>query len=162
MARFETVFWWTVTLLWAAMIFGASTGAFSSSLTARILTQLFQFFHIHMAPVTFDWIHFLVRKSAHMSEYAIFALLLYRAFRPEHRFRWSARTALYVVVAAGLYSLSDEFHQSFVATRTASLVDCGIDTTGATFGILLIYIISRFTYTTTSKSEASHAVPVER
>lgn len=161
-ARFEAIFWWTLTLLWAAVIFGASTELFSASLTARILMHLFQFFHIHVSPATFERIHFLVRKCAHMTEYAVFALLLYRAFRPEHRFRWSGRTALYVAVAAGLYSLSDEFHQSFVPNRTSSLIDCGIDTSGALAGLLFIYVIHRLIYTKSSNREAIAAVPADK
>ncbi len=161
-ARFETLAWWTVTLLWAGLIFGASTGAFSASLTAQILMHLFQFLHIHVSPPVFESIHFLVRKCAHMTEYAVFALLLYRAWRPEHRFRWSRRTALYVAVAVALYSLTDEFHQSFVPDRTSSLVDCGIDTSGALLGLLFIYVINKMSYITNSNKEEIAVVAGEK
>jgi VanZ family protein len=43
------------------------------------------------------------------------------------------------LVVAGLFSLADEYHQSFVPGRTASLVDSGIDTTGALLGMVLLY-----------------------
>jgi len=161
-SRFEAFFWWTLALLWAALIFGASTGAFSASLTARILTHLFQVLHVHVSPETFDRVHFLVRKGAHMTEYAIFALLLYRAFRPEHRFCWSGRTALYVVLVAGIYSLTDEFHQSFVPNRTSSLVDCGIDTMGALIGLSFNYTLHRLIYTARNNREAMAAVAAEK
>jgi VanZ family protein len=36
-----------------------------------------------------------------------------------------------------LYASSDEFHQSFVATRTASIIDVGIDTLGGTLAIAI-------------------------
>jgi VanZ family protein len=40
---------------------------------------------------------------------------------------------------AGAYSLTDEFHQTFVPGRGPSLIDCGIDTTGAALGALVFY-----------------------
>jgi VanZ family protein len=35
--------------------------------------------------------------------------------------------------------LTDEYHQSFVPGRTASLVDSGIDTAGALLALVLLY-----------------------
>ena len=116
-----------------------STGAYSSSVTGWLLTQLLFLLHIHLTPATFMTIHFLIRKLAHITEYAIFSLLLYYSFAPRHPERWSARSALGAVVVAALFSLADEYHQSFVPGRTASLKDCGIDTAGALFGIALLY-----------------------
>jgi VanZ family protein len=43
------------------------------------------------------------------------------------------------VVVAGLFSLTDEYHQSFVPGRTASIKDCGLDTFGALLGMVLLY-----------------------
>ena len=47
--------------------------------------------------------------------------------------------AFAALIVAGLYSLGDEYHQSFVPGRGASLVDCGIDTAGALIGLVLLY-----------------------
>ncbi len=46
---------------------------------------------------------------------------------------------LAAVLIAGLYSLTDEFHQTMVPGRGPSLRDCGIDTFGAALGILALY-----------------------
>jgi VanZ family protein len=135
---------WAVTAAWAGSIFVLSTKAYSSSVTGWLLAQLLLSLHIHLTPQTFATIHFLIRKLAHCSEYAIFALLLYHSFEPRHPERWNARSAFSALVIAGLYSLTDEYHQSFVPGRTASLVDCGIDTAGALFGLVLLYGIRRF------------------
>jgi VanZ family protein len=43
------------------------------------------------------------------------------------------------VLLAGLYSLTDEFHQRFVPGRGPSIVDCGFDTIGAMLGMLIVY-----------------------
>jgi VanZ family protein len=68
-----------------------------------------------------------VRKGGHLSEYAILAASLYRALR---------RLGPAFIVAA-IYAALDEFHQSFVATRTASLWDVAIDCLGAIIGLLV-------------------------
>jgi VanZ family protein len=116
-----------------------STAAYSGSVTGWLLAQLLLSLHIHLTPHTFATVHFLIRKLAHITEYAIFGLLLYHSFAPRHSERWNARSAFGAVVVAGLFSLLDEYHQSFVPGRTASLVDCGIDTAGALLAMILLY-----------------------
>jgi VanZ family protein len=130
---------WVVTVAWASTIWVLSTGAYSSPVTGWLLAQLLLSLHIHLTPQTFETIHFLIRKLAHVCEYAIFGLLLYHSFEPRHPERWNARSALAALVVAGLFSLTDEYHQSFVPGRTASLADCGIDTVGALLGLVLLY-----------------------
>ncbi len=116
-----------------------STGAYSGSVTGWLLAQLLVLLHIHLTHQTFMTVHFLIRKLAHVTEYAIFGLLLYHSFEPRHPERWNARAAFAALIVAGLYSLGDEYHQSFVPGRGASLVDCGIDTAGALIGLVLLY-----------------------
>lgn len=72
---------------------------------------------------------FIVKKGSHLLVYALLALLTLRAFRLQ---QWTLDTALIAsLVVTVIYAASDEFHQSFVAGRGASLRDIGIDTTGA-------------------------------
>ena len=66
-----------------------------------------------------------LRKIAHMTEYAILACLLVRA-------TGSAAWAFGLAVA---YSASDEFHQTFVRGRHGSPIDVGIDAVGALIGL---------------------------
>lgn len=88
-------------------------------------------------------VHALVRKAGHFTEYAILALLAARAFRTssrEHlRNHWLIMSLAFVI----LYALSDEFHQSFVSSRTASIYDCLIDTAGGLLALILVAIRSR-------------------
>ncbi len=130
---------WVVTLAWAALIFYFSTGAFGSSFTAWLLSHVLSLLQLRVSPATFVTLHFLLRKLAHLTEYAIFGLLLYHCFEPHHQSSWHEGTALWAILAAAAYALSDELHQRFVSGRTASLVDSGIDTAGAAFGVLWIY-----------------------
>ncbi len=72
-------------------------------------------------------VHTVVRKLAHMTEYCIFTLLLYRGFRQDapnvRRWRWALPALLVAVGFAGL----DEFHQSFTSKRTGSVVEVGFE-----------------------------------
>jgi VanZ family protein len=70
----------------------------------------------------------ILRKGAHMSEYAILGLLLLRALGRQ-------LPALAVGIA---YAISDELHQHFVRGRHASPVDVLIDTAGLAIGIFLV------------------------
>jgi len=130
---------WVVTAAWAGTISVLSTGAYSSSVTGWLLGQILLLLHIHLNPHTFATIHFLIRKLAHCTEFAVFGLLLYHSFEPRHPERWDIRGAFAALIIAGLFSLVDEYHQSFVPGRTASLADCGLDTAGALLGIVLLY-----------------------
>jgi VanZ family protein len=130
---------WVVTAAWAGTIAVLSTGSYSGSVTGWLLSQLLLALHIHFPPHVFATLHFLIRKLAHLTEYGIFALLLYHSFQPRHPEVWKTRSACIALVVAGLYSLTDEYHQSFVPGRTASLRDCGIDTAGAFLALALLY-----------------------
>jgi VanZ family protein len=68
----------------------------------------------------------ILRKIAHLSEYAILGALLMRAIQ---------RPAI-AILAGGLYAVSDEFHQHFVRGRHAAWYDVVIDTVGVTIGVL--------------------------
>jgi VanZ family protein len=68
-----------------------------------------------------------LRKLAHLTEYAVLGALLYRALaRP-----WLA------ILIGGLYAVSDEIHQHFVRGRHAAWYDVVIDTVGVTIGVVL-------------------------
>jgi VanZ family protein len=132
---------WVVTIAWAGTISVLSTGAYSSSVTGWLLAQLLHSLRIHLTPHTFARIHFLIRKLAHCTEYGVFGLLLYHSFEPRYPERWDIRGALSALIIAGLFSLTDEYHQSFVPGRTASLVDCALDTAGALLGMIFLYAV---------------------
>lgn len=138
--RVRAVVWKIVALAWAGLIFYLSTGTFGGSFTTSLLIEILEFLRISVAPATFGLLHHLMRKSAHVTEYAVFAMLIYGSAEDSRPFDWRPRRALLSVVIAGVYSLTDEFHQRFVPGRGPSLVDCGIDTVGATLGVLLFRV----------------------
>jgi VanZ family protein len=82
-----------------------------------------------------------VRKLAHMSEYAILAMLLiWHLGSYQLRIKW-----VYIltgVIASG-YATTDEIHQLFVSGRSGNYLDVGIDSIGALLGILLWWVTQR-------------------
>lgn len=88
-------------------------------------------------------VHFLVRKAAHFTEYAILALLARRALvTSSNNFiqrRWFALGLLLVAC----YALLDEFHQSFVPSRSASIYDSAIDVVGGLTVLLIFKLYDR-------------------
>lgn len=125
-------------VLWLALIFLASTGAMSAPNTSRIIGPLLRWLFPQITEAQLLRAHFVTRKLAHFSEYAVLALLAARAFIPSTRAwlrqRWRLSAFLLVVV----YALLDEYHQSFEATRTASIWDSMIDTAGGTTALVLL------------------------
>ena len=130
-------------LLWMALIFFFSTGELSASNTSRIVRPLILWLFPGTSEETLDLVHFFVRKAAHFTEYAILALLAARVFLSSSqtplRRRWFMCALLLVV----LYALSDEFHQTFVPSRTGSIYDSLIDMTGGLTALLLLMLWSK-------------------
>lgn len=114
--------YWLPVVIWALIIF-----SFSSNPTVKTS-------EIH-------WQDFVVKKTAHLAEYFIFSSILYRALinsgvKPSN-------ALIYVVVAAFLYGLTDEWHQSYTPGREPRLRDVLIDTTGS---LLFVFSLKIFVY----------------
>ena len=98
-----------------------------------------------------DMTSFLVRKAAHMSEYAVLAILFGLTIREYKKEPWLllalAATAdgiagLFLARAAtAAYAATDEFHQLFVPGRSGQLKDVLIDTAGGALGLVLLALI---------------------
>lgn len=148
------IVWWLATLAWAAEIFYLSTPTFRGSLSESILAQILDSLHLSVSLGTLEVLDSLLRKLAYLTEYSIFALLLYGCFGGRDGFRWRPRLASWCVMVASAYSLTDELHQVFSPGRHASLIDCGIDTSGAAIAMLLVYGASRVSAAISSKGFA--------
>jgi VanZ family protein len=97
---------WLPIVAWAALIFALSSIP-----------------SLHTNLGTWDLI---LRKCAHVTEYAILAFLLRRAFEAPLAF----------LLALG-YAVSDEFHQTFVVGREGTPRDVAIDSIGILVGLLV-------------------------
>lgn len=149
--------WWPA-IAWAAVIFSMSTDTFSAEHTASVLQPLLHWLIPSLTTDQVDAIHFTIRKSAHFSEYFVFCLLLYRGVRGGRKgWRWTWGIAA-LFCAAG-YSVMDEIHQAFVASRTASAYDSLLDSAGAfaAFAMLLFWFRFHASGSPTGDSSAGPA-----
>jgi len=87
-------------------------------------------------------IHMITRKAAHFIEYAILGLLAARAFRTSDRPAISSRWFLISLTIIVVYALLDEYHQSFVVTRTGSIFDSLIDIAGGLTALIVVKKLS--------------------
>jgi VanZ family protein len=128
--------YWTPLLVWILVIYSFSTDAFSSSETSRIIIPTLRFFFPRLTPSELNLWHAVVRKLAHIAEYFILTLLVYRSLKYEQfdPVQVKLTTITFVTLAAGL----DELHQRFTAFRTPSPVDVAYDCFGAVCALWLI------------------------
>ena len=73
-----------------------------------------------------------------VAEYFILGLLLLRAFRSDSSQKWRPQWTICAVIGVMLYAACDEFHQSFVDSRGASLADVVIDSAGGVLSQIMI------------------------
>ena len=137
---------WLPVLIWATLIFIGSSDVLAARHTSRFIVPLLRWLlGANFTPERAEFYHHLIRKGGHLSEYAVLCVLLWRALGSLRFFREGdgkpRRFALYwsAVLGAACYAATDEFHQSFIPTRTASIYDVMIDGTGAIAG-LAIYV----------------------
>jgi VanZ family protein len=87
-----------------------------------------------------------IRKCGHLAEYGVLAVLCWRAVRRRPGSAasgWRGRDAFLAVGLAVLYAVSDEVHQAFVPSRTATPWDVVIDACGAAAAIAITWAIGR-------------------
>lgn len=79
------------------------------------------------------WWRFIILKFFHIAEYSVLSILIYYATNHQ----------LSTIFISFLYAVSDEFHQSFIIGRTATIRDIFFDLSGIFFGLLVLSILSK-------------------
>lgn len=118
---------WMLVFIWMSVIFAFSNQAHSGTFTEHYLGGL----------------NVPVRKFAHLCEYAILALFMRNALESTFlRLRDNSLLSGALTFAGCLfYALSDEWHQSMVPGRSATISDVAVDTTGALIGLCVFVLI---------------------
>jgi VanZ family protein len=130
--------YWLPLFVWLAVIFSASADAQSTEHTSRFLEPFLRWLNPHISAGALENARWLVRKTAHMTEFGLMAWLTWRALRRPVRndprpWAWKPAAATLAIVI--LYAAADEVHQRFVPNRTPSITDVCIDTAGAVLGL---------------------------
>jgi VanZ family protein len=130
-----------------AVIFCASSAPFSSTSTSRFLGPLIHWLFPGLSADAIAEAVYYLRKTGHVTEYGVLALLLWRArLRPAPGAVpvWSWLEARRVVLLAALYAATDELHQLYVPNREARIHDVVLDTAGAAGALFLLWVIGRW------------------
>lgn len=130
-------------VVWMAFIFFASTEEFSGENTSRIIGPLLRWLFPEISEEKLALAHLITRKVAHFAEYAVLGWLAARAFATSSRQALRRQWFLISLLLVVLYSLSDEYHQSFVPSRTGSIYDSFIDMSGGLAALLLHALLYR-------------------
>jgi VanZ family protein len=138
---------WLPVLFWMGVIFIGSTDLMSSQNTSRFIGPVLRWIKPDVSDQTIRKTQLLVRKTAHLGEYAILAVLLRRGLHlgsGRSAAVWSGKLAALAFVIATFYAALDEAHQSTVATRYGSVYDVLIDAVGAALGLGLVWLWLRW------------------
>lgn len=139
--------YWLPVVVWMVLIFSASADTGSAKHSSRIIEPILRWLFPQMEQPTINLIVFLVRKCAHLTEYAILALLCWRAIRKpvrrDHR-QWNPRQAALALLLCAAYAASDEIHQCYVPNREGRFHDVVIDSLGAGAGLLALWAVGKW------------------
>jgi VanZ family protein len=134
---------WLPSAIWLVVIVAESTNFGSSEHTSRILYPIFHYL-FGMGPQRFAALHVVLRKTGHFVGYAMLSFLLFRSWRgtfPRLSTRWCLQWATLAFVCTALVASFDEFHQTFLPSRTGTFRDAMLDSSAALIAQILIFLL---------------------
>ena len=136
--------YWLPVLGWLVVTFIGSTNVMSVEQTSPFIVPFLLWLKPGMTQQNIWEIIVFMRHCAHLSEYAILAFLTWRALR------WGISASMrmstlcgVVLLGCALFAATDEFHQTFVKSRTPSVRDVLLDVAGASLGLLIAAIFAK-------------------
>jgi len=130
--------YWLPVLIWLCVIFVGSTDVLSAEQTSRFVEPFLRWLKPDISSETLAQIHFFARKLGHIFEYALLAIFLWRALRSGANLQVKISILVIVVwFVCAIFAATDEFHQSFIPSRTASPNDVVIDIFGVVIGLTI-------------------------
>lgn len=136
----KKTFKWMLLIAWMAVIFYFSSlqGKVSDD-NSKYVIYIFNLLGLNLNSILGDMANFVVRKTAHFTEYFILYIFVYNVLC----YNFEKEKCLWVsLIIVFLYASSDEIHQLFVQGRSSRIRDVLIDTSGGT----LAMIIKRFCF----------------
>ena len=136
---------WLPSGIWLAVIAIESTSLGSAEHTGRFLYPILHFL-FGMDLVRFGAWHVLLRKIGHIVGYFILSVLLFRSWRatfPRLSTRWCLQWATVALLSTSLVAMLDEWHQSFLPSRTGTFRDVILDSTAGLVAQIALFAILR-------------------
>jgi VanZ family protein len=148
---------WIAAGLWLVVIAIESTSYLSAANTSRILYPVLHFL-FGLTWAQFQVWHFYIRKTGHFIGYFILSVLLFRAWRltlPVGRpAPWARRWATIAFFMSVLVASLDEWHQSFLPSRTGKVSDVLLDSCGVLLAQFFVYWLCGYNRTAAMKAGA--------
>lgn len=136
---------WLPSAIWLAVIVVESTNLGSMEHTGHILYPIF-YFLFHMDLSRFDVWHAVLRKTGHVVGYFTLSVLFFRSWRatfPRLSTRWCFAWATVALLSTSLVATIDEWHQSYLPSRTGTVRDVILDTGAALLAQIALFVILR-------------------
>ena len=136
---------WIAAILWLGLIVGESTNFASAEHTGQFLYPVLHYL-FGLQPAHFPTWHFLIRKTGHFVGYSTLSWLLFRAWRDTFPFpggTWSIQWARISFFMTALVACLDEWHQTYLPSRTGTLHDVLLDSTAALAAQVVIFLLLR-------------------
>lgn len=137
---------WIAAALWTGLIAVESTDWLSAEHTGRFLYPIFHFL-LHLDLRRFEVLHHYLRKTGHFVGYFALSALLFRAWKntlhvsqaKAWALRWAGTALSMTVLIASL----DEWHQTFLPSRTGRFADVVLDSAAALTAQIVILVFLR-------------------
>lgn len=135
----KTRYWWP-SVLWMVIVFLFSTDLFAAPKTESVFQEILRWLFPWISEPTVGLIHNTARKCAHVFSYAILSWFCVMGLKKSFRVTdsWTWKTGIQAIALTVMYAALDECHQSFVPSRTGSIVDVGWDALGAVLAQVII------------------------
>jgi len=139
---------WTPAAIAVAIICTESTNTFSSQNTSSFLRPILERWFGHIQDTSWELYHHYLRKSGHFVGYGAMAFTFLRAWLHTLSLRaqnsllaWRLNATLLAIVSTATVASGDEYHQTFIPSRTGSPIDVLLDTVGACVLCLLVWLL---------------------
>jgi VanZ family protein len=149
---------WYLSAIWLGVIALESSNLGSSEYTSRILYPMFHFlFAIDL--LEFAAWHHILRKTGHFVGYFTLSVFLFRSWRatfPGFGTRWALPWAVMAFVGTVLVASLDEWHQSFLPSRTSAFSDVVLDSTAGLIAQIAMFFALRASRSRTEEAQAAN------
>jgi len=149
---------WIAAGLWLVLIAIESTNYLSSANTSRMLYPILHFL-FGMDPMRFAIWHHYIRKTGHFVGYFTLSVLLFRAWRatlPSSSL-WELRWAAIAFFMSAFVGSMDEWHQTFLPSRTGLVSDAILDSFAALVAQIVVFLAVQWW---SSKQAEEQAMPI--
>ena len=114
------IFVWMITIF----MFSAQNGDESSELSQGFLrTFILRFTPDNISEDIVNMMEYIIRKCAHMTEYAVFGILVFYQIKLYRLFEKEWNRIVMAVICVMIYASTDEIHQLFVGGRSGRFTD---------------------------------------